>query len=203
MMGWFASGQIPAKLRHGCRRWLMKVVVLGCMSTAATSVTTARAAAGQWQAGARIGAAWLDEASVGPSLEGYLRYGLTESLDVDVQVLTSFHPFAKGNGPADDGAAPAQNAWAMALSPGLLYRWDVLRVVPFAGVGVGLYEWDGELEPAVKSAQFGASLRLGLDYLLSRDVVLSVQASSHWVSADGIRMPWFQLGIGAAHAWGW
>jgi hypothetical protein len=196
MMGWFVSGRLPAKLRLRCRRWLVKVVMLGCVSTVATSATNARAAAGQWQAGARFGAAWLDEASVGPSLEGYLRYGLTESLDVDVQVLTSFHPFAKGEG-------PEENAWAMALSPGVIYRWDVLRVVPFAGVGIGLYEWGGELEPAVKSAQFGASARLGLDYLLSRDVVVSVQANSHWVNADGVRMPWFQLGIGAAHAWGW
>jgi hypothetical protein len=125
-----------------------------------------------------------------------------------VHVSTSFHPFGDGSGAASGASSStsstsSDDAWALAVSPGLLYRWDVLRVVPYAGVGVGFYEWRGELEPAVKSAQFGVSGRLGVDYLLSRDVVLSVQASSHWVSEDGIRMPWFQLGVGAGHAWGW
>jgi hypothetical protein len=199
MMGWFVSERLSDK-RRICRRcWPIAVGVLTCMSTAATNATNARAAAGQWQAGARLGAAWLDKASFGPSLEGYLRHGIAESLDLDVQVLTSLHPFA----PAGARDAASTDTWALALSPGVLYRWDVLRAVPFVGFGVGLYEWHGELEPAVKSAQFGVSARLGLDYLSSRDVVLSVQASSHWVSSEGLQMPWFQLGIGAAHAWGW
>jgi hypothetical protein len=211
MLMWFVSGRLfpplqgcrrwPSKCRTCSRAWPMKVLVLACVWTAATSATNARAAAGHWQAGARLGAAWLDAASIGPSLEGYLRRGLTESLDLDLQVLSSFHPFAAGDSAQNDDAAT--DAWAFSVSPGVLYRWDVLRAVPYAGVGAGLYEWSGELEPAVKSAQFGVSARLGLDYLVSRDVVLSVQACSHWVSADGLRMPWFQLGIGAAHAWGW
>ncbi len=203
MMGWFVSGRLSDKRRMCRRSWPVAVGVLACVSTAATSATNARAAAGQWQAGARLGAAWLDEASFGPSLEGYLRHGLAESLDLDVQLLSSLHPFAKADAPSGGGSAASTDSWALALSPGVLYRWDVLRAVPFVGLGVGLYEWRGQLEPAVKSAQFGVSARLGLDYLLSRDVVLSVQASSHWVSADGVQMPWFQLGIGAAHAWGW
>lgn len=201
---WFVPGRRLSHDRRSCRSsWPIAAGVLACMSTAATSAKNARAAAGQWQAGARLGAAWLAEAGFGPSLEGYLRHGLAESLDLDVQVLTSVHPFANGSAPSGGDGAASTDTWALALSPGLLYRWDVLRAVPYVGLGAGLYEWHGELEPTVKSAQFGASARIGLDYLLSRDVVLSVQASSHWVSADGLQMPWLQLGIGAAHAWGW
>lgn len=199
------SGRGGAESHVSRHRWLVRVIVLGCTSIAAASIPRpALAAAGQWQVGGRLGAAWLAGAGFGPSLDGYLRHGVSESLDLDVQVMTSLHPFGARDADAPVGSASSGNAWALALSPGLLYRWDVLRAVPFAGIGVGVYEWQGELKPAVKPTQFGVSARLGLDYLLSRDVVLSMQATTHWVTSDGsVTMPWFQLGVGAAHAWGW
>jgi hypothetical protein len=163
-----------------------------------------RAAEGQWQAGGRLGVATLDGAGAGPSLEAYLRHGITESLDLDLQVLTSIHPFqsaSKSAVAADDGAP--QPAWALALAPGVLYRWDVLRTIPYAGVAVGVYEWSG-VDRELNRAQFGASARLGVDYLLTRDVFLSAQTSAHFVLADnGVRLPYFQVGVGAGHAWGW
>ncbi|MEO8185182.1 MAG: hypothetical protein ABI895_40770, partial [Deltaproteobacteria bacterium] len=52
--------------------------------------------------------------------------------------------------------------------------------------------------------QFGASGRAGLDYLFNRSVVLSVQASVHVMSTQSsLQVPWVQVGLGAAHAWGW
>ena len=66
------------------------------------------------------------------------------------------------------------------FSPGLVYRWDVLQWVPFAGAGVGVYTSKG-LASREDGLQFGVSGRAGLDYLLSRDVVLGVQASAHFV----------------------
>jgi hypothetical protein len=92
---------------------------------------------------------------------------------------------------------------AVVVSPGVSYRWDVFRAVPYVGMGVGFYTWK-EVKPQLKNARFGAPVHLGVDYFLSRDVVLSGQATAHVVAAEsGVRVPWFQVGIGASHAWGW
>jgi len=179
--------------------------VLACMCLMVLVPTRhAQAAARQWQAGARLGIAWLDGPGLGPSADAYLRHGLSDSFDLELQVLTSLHPFPPASDPVQPvGSAPSDRGWALGLGPGVLYRWDVLRMIPFAGVGLGIYEWGG-VDAELNRAQFGGSARLGLDYLLTRDVVLSVQTSAHaaW-SDDGVTIPWFQLGLGAAHAWGW
>lgn len=138
---------------------------------------------------------------MGPALEGYLRAGLTESLDFDLQILSSIHPFQADSNP--ELAQPkAETPWALGIAPGLLYRWDVFQFVPYAGFGLGFYSWNNAVSESA-GGQFGASGRVGLDYLLSRSVILSVQASVHVVVSDGLQVPWLQLGVGAAHAWGW
>jgi hypothetical protein len=214
---------------------LTRVVALACGGAlgALTFATPAECAEGAWQGGARLGAAWLSDAGIGPSLEGYLRRGLGESLDLDLQVLASLHPFQADSKSASGTAAPDSSGnaesvtpWGLGIVPGLTYRWDVLRVVPYVGAGIGFYSWHfystsaptdpasggssgntagkSSAQRALEGGLFGVSARLGIDYLLSRDVVFSVQASAHVVNADGVvRVPWIQLGIGAAHAWGW
>jgi hypothetical protein len=168
----------------------------------------AYAAAGQWQAGGRAGVAWLDGPGWGPSTEAFLRYGLGDSLELDVQVLTSIHPFQQGaklssTMAASSAGESSELPWIAGVTPALLYRWDVLRVIPFAGVGLGVYssegggsKWDG--------TQFGASARAGVEYLLSRDVVLSAQLGAQLALAESpLPAPWIQLGVGAAYVWGW
>lgn len=196
-----------------------RFVALACGLAALSMSRAAAAAAGQWQGGGRLGVAWLSEASIGPSLELYLRRGLTDSLELDVQVIGSVHPFVTQPFQADSKtrAAPSEisagvsspaTAWALGVVPGLSYRWDVFRVVPSAGIGIGFFSghspsWNSAVTSSV-GGQFGASGRVGLDYLLNRSVVLSVQASAHVVNAESfLRVPWVQIGLGAAHAWGW
>jgi hypothetical protein len=157
------------------------------------SVMRAQAAEGAWQAGARLGVAWLHQPGLGPALDAYVRRGVSESLDLDLQVLGSFHPFQLDS-KSRAGVSEKRPPWALGIVPGISYRWDVFQLVPYAGLGVGFYSSAG--------GQFGASGRVGLDYLLSRSVVLSVQASAHVVSAEGL-IPWLQFGVGAAHSWGW
>ena len=162
------------------------------------------AAAGQWQAGARGGISWLDGSRWGPSAEAFLRYGLGDSVDLDLQLLTSFHPFQPDAKMAaslasDDAALP----WIAGVAPALLYRWDVLRVIPFAGAGVGAYLNDG-LDSRDDGMQFGVSARAGVEYLLNRDVVLSAQLGAQLALTESpIPAPWIQLGVGAAYVWGW
>jgi hypothetical protein len=214
---------------------LARVCTLACGAAlgALTLVTPAQGAEGAWQGGARLGVAWLSDAGVGPALEGYLRRGLGESLDLDLQVLASIHPFQADSKSSSGTAAPdssgngaSSSPWGLGIVPGLTYRWDVFRVVPYVGAGLGFYSWHfyspsvssepvsgassgntaskSSAERALEGGLFGVSVRLGLDYLLNRDVVLSVQASAHVVNAESVvRVPWIQIGIGAAHAWGW
>lgn len=138
---------------------------------------------------------------MGPALEGYLRAGLTESLDFDLQILSSIHPF-QADSNSELAPPKSETPWALGIAPGLLYRWDVFQFVPYAGFGLGFYSWNNAVSESA-GGQFGASGRVGLDYLLSRSVILSVQASVHVVISDGLQVPWLQLGVGAAHAWGW
>jgi hypothetical protein len=164
----------------------------------------ASAAPGQWQAGARAGVAWLDGPGWGLSGESFLRRGVSDSLDLDLQILTSLHPFQSDAKMATDSASTgASTPWALGLTPGLLYRWDVLRVIPFAGAAVGIYASDGWSRSG-SGLQFGAAGRAGVEYLLSRDVVLSVQASAHFALTESpLPSPWLQLTVGAGYVWGW
>lgn len=124
-------------------------------------------------------------------MEAFAGRGIAESLNASLMLTASLHP-----------PLSATPSGAVALAAGVSYRWDVLRAVPYVGAGVGAYALHG-VNPQLKSARFGGPLRLGVDYLLSRDVVLSGQATAHVVSADGdVQIPWFQVGIGVSHSWG-
>jgi hypothetical protein len=199
------SGITPARAR-----WSSRTGVLLCIALAAlTSTRHAGAAAGQWQAGGRVGVAWIDGPRAGPSAEAFLRRGLGEAIDLDLQLLTSFHPFQSdaklvplgSNARTDVGGSEVP--WVLGLTPGLSYRWDVLQVIPFAGVGVGMYASDG-LSSRWNGLQFGVVARAGVEYLLNRDVVLSVQASTHLALTESpLPSPFIQLTAGAGYAWGW
>jgi hypothetical protein len=181
-----------------------RMLSFGLFLAALMSAEPAHSAAGEWQAGGRLGVAWLAGPQLGPELEGYLRRGIGDSFDVDLQVLTSLHPFqSDAKSPEQSSARRSGSAWAVGIAPGILYRWDVFRLVPYLGAGLGFFKWHGA-DRELGSAQLGVSGRLGVDYLVSRSVILSVQASAHLVDADGtLRLPWVQFGLGAAHAWGW
>jgi hypothetical protein len=193
--------------RGSCRvgASLRRIVLLCTVVTAALALPRrADAAAGQWQAGGRAGMAWLDGPGWGPSVESFLRHGLGDSVDFDLQILTSLHPF-QSDAKMASGSAPdsAPTPWALGMTPGLLYRWDVLRVIPFVGAAVGIYASDGWSRSG-RGLQFGAAGRAGLEYLLSRDVVLSVQASAHFALTESpLPSPWVQLTAGAGYVWGW
>jgi len=192
--------------RRGSRRSAEGLLFqLGAALAALAWVAPVQAAAGQWQVGGRLGTAWLSDAGLGPALDGYLRRGIAESLDLDLQILSSIHPFQGDSKTVDSppNVSPAKTPWALGIVPGLLYRWDVFRVVPYAGIGLGFYSLNHAVFTSA-GGQFGASGRAGLDYLLNRSVVLSVQASVHVVSTQSsLQVPWVQVGLGAAHAWGW
>jgi hypothetical protein len=206
--GVYRSGTQPS-----VAAWFRRAGVLGCVALAVlTNAARAGAAAGQWQAGGRVGMAWLDGPRWGPSGEAFVRHGLDDALALDFQLVTSLHPFQPDTKllPAGSdtrtggmgGASPAV-PWLLGVTPGLSYRWDVLQVIPFAGLGFGVYASEG-LSSSWRGLQLGAVARAGVEYLLSRDVVLSVQASTHLALTESpIPSPYIQLTAGAGYAWGW
>jgi hypothetical protein len=185
--------------------WFQRVSVLSSVVLMVLASTRrACAAAGQWQAGGRAGIAWLDGPRQGPAAQAFLRHGLTDAVDFDLQLTTSLHPFQPD---AKMALGPISSSsglpWVLGITPGLLYRWDVLRVIPFAGAAVGAFAGDG-LVSRWNGVQFGVSARAGVEYLLNRDVVLSVQASAHFALTESpIPSPWLELTAGAGYVWGW
>lgn len=184
-------------LTHVARRatWRRNVLVLACLLTFGAQSRQARATSGQWQGGAGLGAAWLDEASVGPALAAHVRRGLSTSVDLEVQAAASLHPFRSAS----------KQAWAGALGPGLAVRWDVLRWIPFAGAGVAYYRMGGSAlaDADLAGGSLGVPLSIGVDYLLSRSMSLNLRATAHTtIAPGGPRLGWAQLTLGAAHAWG-
>jgi hypothetical protein len=177
-----------------------------------TSSRPAVAAAGQWQAGGRVGVAWLDGSAgsnsvasgLGPTAEAFLRRGLSDALDLDLQLLTSVHPFQPDTKmPSSSSDASSSLPWLLGFTPGLTYRWDVLRAIPYVGAGVGVYSGH-QLSSGWNGTQFGAVARAGVEWLLNRDVVLSAQASAHLGLTEApIPAPWVQLTVGAGYVWGW
>jgi hypothetical protein len=166
----------------------------------------ARAEAGQWRAGAGLGAAWLEGAGAGPALSIAVRHGLSASIDLTLQSMASLHP---SSSPVSGAGAPqprrSDRAWAFEAGPGVDVRWDVLQWIPYAGVGLAYYRLGGAAvdETARAGSSLGAPLYAGVDYLLSRALVLNLQATVHTlIVPDGPRMTWATLTFGATHAWG-
>jgi hypothetical protein len=185
--------------------WVLRLsVLLSGVLVGLTSTRNACAAAGQWQAGGRAGVAWLDGARVGPTAESFLRHGISDAVELDLQLTTSLHPFQPDAKMAlGSRSSSSELPWVLGFTPGLLYRWDVLRVIPFAGAGVGVFAGDG-LSSRWNGVQFGVSARAGVEYLLTRDVVLGLQASAHFdLTESPVPSPWLQLTAGAGYVWGW
>ncbi len=175
--------------------WRLSVAVLVFGMASGTLPRHACAEAGQWRGGAGVGAAWLEGAGPGPALAASVRHGLSPSFDLNLQSMFSFHP----------SSAPSDRAWAFEVGPGLDVRWDVLQWIPYAGVGLAYYRLGGAAvdDTARAGSSLGAPLYAGVDYLLSRALVLNLQATVHTLIApDGPRLTWALLTFGAAHAWG-
>jgi hypothetical protein len=133
-----------------------------------------------------------------------LRRGLGDALDLDLQLLTSLHPFQPDTKmPPSSRSESSELPWLLGFTPGLMYRWDVLRAIPYVGAGAGVYSGRG-LSSGWNGTQFGGVARAGVEWLLNREVVLSVQASAHFgLTESPIPAPWVQLTAGAGYAWGW
>ena len=132
---------------------------------AATAPVAARAYEEQLGVGAAAGYARLrgGGGAHGVTAELHAAYGLSDVFRARAGLLGSLHQ-------GGDGAL-AGAAWA-----GFDYAFDVLRVIPWAGAGAGVYFARAESRTRLHP---GASVAIGADYLLSRDLSIGADVRLH------------------------
>jgi hypothetical protein len=158
----------------------------------------ARAFERQWHVGGGLGVASFTESdtTIGPALEAYAAYGLSDVFDLRTQLLVSRHTrFDRAFEP-------------LAITGGLVYKVDVLTWIPYFGVEFGYYRFFGESLPdGLSEHEPGISLDLGLDYLLSPSIGLGIELRYHGFLSDsmaGLVDAAFLTGLlRAEYHWGW
>jgi hypothetical protein len=147
----------------------------------------------EWHVGAGAGVTNGSGLSLSPAVTAYVAYGLSDVFDARVEVTGRGYEIGSDRDPHSISAAG-----------GLVYKLDVLRWVPWAGVYLGyvgfLTEPRAELPFARHDAAIG--LGLGLDYAFSRKLGLGVtlrydDALTHADSSN------FDALLRAEYRWGW
>jgi hypothetical protein len=119
----------------------------------------------EWQLAGRLGVGDLhidNRSPVGATAVVELEYGLTDAWAARVMLGTGFHPVDKRM--SDN--APEGTVRATAALIGLTYTFDVLRMVPYAQMAVGLVNFAGAV--FVPRSSMAAELGLGADYWLTK-----------------------------------
>lgn len=169
--------------------WLV-IPALFC-STASTSAAFER----QWHAGLDAGLAgvsWNDEVRGGYGGGLHLAYGLSDSYNVLVEVGASSHSVY-----ADRPALTVAHGGL-----GMAYTLDVIRWVPYMGLLVGGYRFDGaELQDA--DHRLGFQGALGLDYRPSRSWAVGVQLRYHTFAHDPLAAHYMTSFGRFELLWGW
>jgi opacity protein-like surface antigen len=127
------------------------------------------------------------------------RHGGAVYLDVDYGLTDSWALRGTGRYAAhylagDDGGLLSVGG----LGFGVLYTFDVLKVVPFASLTAGASALGGAAEGL--RWNFDLSLGLGFDYLVSRSFSVGFEIRYQLLVPDIMRNPFF-LGIGVRLAW--
>jgi Outer membrane protein beta-barrel domain len=130
---------------------------------ALASAGTARAVGeDEWQVSARAGSGNANGYPLEPwGFAGGLdvEYGLHEAFAARASVGVVSHPVK-----AVKNGTPAGTLQARTAMLGATYTFDVIRLVPYMEVGVGLLQWSG---PGAPRTTMGAELGLGADYLVT------------------------------------
>jgi hypothetical protein len=113
----------------------------------------------QWHVGVAGGVSNGNGLSLSPALGVYGAYGLSDVFDARLEVTARGYHFGD-----------EQNPNGLSAMLGLVYKLDVLRWVPWAGVYAGYQGFDAAPRPGLVFKQHDAALGmgLGLDYGFSR-----------------------------------
>lgn len=142
--------------------------------------------------GAKGGLAFQNDRDLGWAVGAHGAYGLSDMFDAELEL------FASQNVVVDD-----QKTTVFAATTGLAYKIDILRWIPYVGVLGGYYHWGGLPGPNGETNAVGAAAQLGLDFLMTRDVALSLDFRWHFSFKDEFYSPMRSLMLGAEYRWGY
>lgn len=154
----------------------------------------ARAFEKQWHFGGGLGAALAAERSLGPALNLYGAYGISDVFDVRLEAFASWNLGPNSTSPLPEvfsvahggfftaGGGPPSSALFYGGKLALAYKFDVIEWIPYFGVSAGFLgvapraEFEGQVDTATPfaNANFSAGLLFGLDYALSRSFGLGL-----------------------------
>jgi hypothetical protein len=133
----------------------------------------------EWQLSARAG---------GGNADGYpfqswglagavdLEYGFFEAFAARASVGVTSYPVS-----AVKNVSPAGTLQARTALVGATYTFDVVRLLPYMELGLGLLQWSG---PRAPKTSFGTELGLGADYLITPRWAAGASAQYIFAPAD-------------------
>jgi opacity protein-like surface antigen len=155
---------LPPRPRHARALPLVAAVaVLACGRLAGAT------AEGEWMAAVSAGYAVVRAEGRRPGggrVELEIQRGITDAWSARVGLGASLHVIAA------EGAEPASRLRATSLSAGFTYAVDIVRVVPFLDLGVGLLSVSGQSQDSRRA--LGVEVGLGAEYLLTRRWTLAL-----------------------------
>jgi hypothetical protein len=142
-------------------------VVVAVVGLVLTQATAAHAFERQWHAGIDAGyAALFDDTSSGYGGGAHLAYGLTDAFNAVLELDVTHHPSA------------GTTVWSGGA--GVVYTFDVARLVPYAGVLGAGYKLAGDLSKWAP----GFQAAVGVDYQLERNWAIGFEARWHTIFAS-------------------
>jgi hypothetical protein len=183
--------------RSKARAWALLLGVAG--------LSVSPCALGQdWHTGVRAGVGVLS-GRPGPLIGAHGAYGFGDMFDAIVEVSGSHHYGASDYPPCVNKVrACASGTDVFSASAGAAYKIDVFEWIPYVGLLAGYYDYAGA--PGIHGehgSRFGASVQIGVDYLLMRELALGAEIRWHASFEDGFSLPLFGATLGAEYRWGW
>jgi hypothetical protein len=173
------------------RRFAALFAASAAFAVAVLGTRSARATEQEWRAGGRAGIAVLSKTGVEPALGLHGAYGINDIFDATVEVLGSHHVSGSGTD-------------VLSASAGIAYKIDVFQWIPYVALLGGWYGYGGAPGPhGEHGSEFGASIQLGVDYLVMRELSLGADVRWHASFHDGFSVPLFTTTLGAEYRWGW
>lgn len=126
----------------------------------------------QWHLGGGLGAAAANHYQLGPALNAYAAYGLSDVFDVRLELAGSHNATAQGD------------AFLYGAKAALAYKIDVIQWIPYLGLTGGYLGVSRRASPFA-TAQPTAGLLAGLDYAVSRSFGLGLALSYDYAFHPG------------------
>jgi hypothetical protein len=149
---------------------LTRATLLSALSAAVLAWSlegTAHAFEREWHLGVGLGAAAANEYRVGPALNAYAAYGVSDVFDLRLELLGSQH-FVTPPRPELGLATREAPSLFYGGKVALAYKIDVIQWIPYVALTAGYLGVTLPLAPYT-SGQPSAGILAGLDYVASRD----------------------------------